>query len=441
VIHYARFEMPFLSHWHSTFGADRPFPFDVVCCQRIAKRLIPGLPSSTIRALSGHFGHVMGEAHRASEHVRATWRIWRALVARLDLELGIRSWEDLKSWLAREERPRPAKRVFLLPRVKRLGLPDCPGVYRMIGADGSLLYVGKASSLRDRVNSYFRTRAIGRARMPEMLAQVHDIDVTTVETSLEAALLEADEIKRWCPPYNASLRDRGQTIRFRSSDFSRTQAAPDPQFPNGPFTTDAILDLCAAIDDTLRTGRDPQRILPWAEAESLCPENTLRAGIAAFAENHPFAARQGIPGLLQLGARLPVPPDIETEDLGEAVAAADPAPRVWEPADVVAAIEGSLRYAARITARARWLTRLCECSLSWCLPGEKRRWLAIQAGQIESRATVAGFPPTPAPAGWRLCVLLSEIRRLVASGNAVELVTSPWSRFTATDLERRLNPR
>lgn len=88
--------------------------------------------------------------------------------------------------------------------VKRL--PNSPGVYRMFGADGNVLYVGKAKSLKNRVSSY--AKAGGHSnRIAKMIHETHSMEFVTTHTEMEALLLEANLIKRLRPKFNVLLRD------------------------------------------------------------------------------------------------------------------------------------------------------------------------------------------------------------------------------------------
>ncbi|MDX7951432.1 excinuclease ABC subunit UvrC [Lichenihabitans sp. Uapishka_5] len=85
-------------------------------------------------------------------------------------------------------------------------LPLGPGVYRMIGQDGAVLYVGKAKSLKKRVASY--TRAAGHTnRIARMIAATHSMMFVSTATETEALLLEANYIKQMRPRFNVLMRD------------------------------------------------------------------------------------------------------------------------------------------------------------------------------------------------------------------------------------------
>lgn len=81
-----------------------------------------------------------------------------------------------------------------------------PGVYRMLGADDEVLYVGKARNLKNRVTSYFRASGL-QAKTMAMVAKIHRIEVTVTQSETEALLLEQSLIKAERPPYNVVLRD------------------------------------------------------------------------------------------------------------------------------------------------------------------------------------------------------------------------------------------
>ena len=85
-------------------------------------------------------------------------------------------------------------------------IPTGPGVYRMIDAKGEVLYVGKAKSLRRRVESY--ARAVGvSTRTLRMIGQTAALEVVSTHTEVEALLLESNMIKRHRPRFNILLRD------------------------------------------------------------------------------------------------------------------------------------------------------------------------------------------------------------------------------------------
>jgi excinuclease ABC subunit C len=86
------------------------------------------------------------------------------------------------------------------------GLPDSPGVYLMKDKDGEVIYVGKAASLKKRVASYFKQRAVS-PRLATLINNIADIEHRQTPSEAEALLLEAALIKSRKPRYNVALRD------------------------------------------------------------------------------------------------------------------------------------------------------------------------------------------------------------------------------------------
>lgn len=82
VIHFARFEAPFLKDLHQKNDPESPFPFQIICTHEIAMRLLPDLPRRGLRAIAGYFSHSMPELKRSADHVVATTFIWEKMIDR-----------------------------------------------------------------------------------------------------------------------------------------------------------------------------------------------------------------------------------------------------------------------------------------------------------------------------------------------------------------------
>ena len=98
------------------------------------------------------------------------------------------------------------------PNIERIALrlktiPETPGVYQHLDADGKVIYVGKARNLQRRVSSYFSHYDDKSAKIKMLVRSIYDIRVTVVATEVDALLLENSLIKRYQPRYNSMLKD------------------------------------------------------------------------------------------------------------------------------------------------------------------------------------------------------------------------------------------
>ena len=85
-------------------------------------------------------------------------------------------------------------------------LPKNPGVYKMIGEKGEILYIGKAKIIPNRLKSYVTDSNLA-IRTERMLSLTKNLEITTTNNESEALLLEANLIKKHKPRYNILLRD------------------------------------------------------------------------------------------------------------------------------------------------------------------------------------------------------------------------------------------
>ncbi len=121
-------------------------------------------------------------------------------------------------------------------------LPDGPGCYRFLDAQGKVLYVGKAKSLRPRVRSYFQPSAQHPPRTEALVAEIRDVDLILTSSEVEALILESNLIKEHRPRYNVLLRDDKSFPYLRltiSERFPRVQLVRRPRtgkdLTYGPF--------------------------------------------------------------------------------------------------------------------------------------------------------------------------------------------------------------
>lgn len=388
VIHFAQFEKPFLM---SAFEAIKEeLPFVILCTHEIAKRLLPNLPTRGIKGLAGYFGYDAGELKRGHSHVEATRLIWDKLLSLL-AEKEISTFEELENWLSITPKATRTKYEYPLPKEKRLTLPDVPGIYRMLNYKGEVLYVGKATSLKSRVNSYFRGQKKRDPKKLEMLTQVLDLRVTECATPLEAALMETDEIKRLNPRYNIALKKGQRSLVFFDRDFISLSSTPDDLHTIGPFSHAMVFEAMMKFIEYLKE-----------KDQGLPDENTffdpmdpglIKAGFDLFCETHGFSPEtftsmrsiiaQGILWHRQEEPEEEIA-DFDEETIEEIEEELEEAEVVLTPEDVAAKFERHFTRIGHSYLRARKINRMLNTDIDYAPLNYPARSLKIRNGYLDN---------------------------------------------------------
>jgi DNA polymerase-3 subunit epsilon len=435
LVHYARFKRPFLlkaltdASTEDLDGFWKKIEERIACTYELARRMLPHLKSYSLRAVAGYAGYSLGDRKRSHDHLQATAHIWRYMVT-----------EGASSAPSATTLPLQDPAI----RKKRLALPDAPGVYYFMDQAQRILYVGKASSLKHRLNSYFRGQKTKGSRLNEMLTRAVDFQYRVLSTELEALLLESDEIKRLNPPYNRLLKtDERQVKHLRLKDW----LLPSDQFPNAPlwayqlwgpllslWNFQWLLSISGA--KVTSDAKPAQRWLDsWLDADVIEEGKILLFGGARPSAEawQLYAQNLWKTWLLerQRAAEEEAEDELEEEEAEEPETAAT-------PEQAAAFIQHTLLHALRQLHRARWLLRLMDCTIHWEFRGrveEKNYQLIMRAGVP---VMTAGSPENMEPESWRrtraerlqsidlpthdrLTILYSELRKGLRRGDGIRL--------------------
>lgn len=150
----------------------------------------------------------------------------------------------------------------LIEKAKKL--PLSPGVYRFIGSQGEILYIGRATSLRRRVLQYFQKKL--DPRIAEMVSLAKQLKVQPTDTVLEAVILEANLIKKYWPKYNVKDKDDRSFIYlvFPAGDYPKPLIVRGRELEKFPAASAKIFGPfmnATLLKNTLRIIR---RIFPYS---------------------------------------------------------------------------------------------------------------------------------------------------------------------------------
>jgi DNA polymerase-3 subunit epsilon len=291
VAHNARFDVSFLNAALERSGYPR-LANDVVDTAKLARKILAGeVPNNRLETLARHLRCAHKPNHRAYPDVLATIDVLHHLIERV-AGFGVTTLEDLMR-ISATRLDGTFKKISLADDV-----PKGIGVYRFIGTEGRILYVGKATDLRSRVRSYFYGDP--RRKIRNLLRETQRLEHDRYDTLLEAEIAEAREIARDRPSYNRAGKSSGKWFvkisggRSPKVSMARVEK-PDDATYLGPYTS-------------MRTARMLMDALRDAAPIHRCTEPKKCEG-CAFADIGTCAGREQVPDqVLQLARAIEASP-------------------------------------------------------------------------------------------------------------------------------------
>jgi DNA polymerase-3 subunit epsilon len=279
VAHNARFDLAFLDRETERLTGSR-IGSAVVDTVRLARTLLAGrVAGFGLAQLAWFLDTSERPCHRALPDARATAELLLALIG-LAQERGARTVADLTALAATRTRRLLDKRHLAF------GAPSRPGVYRFLGRNDQVLYVGRARDLRSRLRSYFRSDR-QRPAVEAALAAAERIEWRETGSELEAALGELRLIRELRPPGNARVARPERQVWLRARGDSVVASARPSAV--GPLRSRRTAQLAARVlspDDLTRPEsalpRLQRRLRELADARRFEDAGRLRDRIAAL---------------------------------------------------------------------------------------------------------------------------------------------------------------
>lgn len=258
VAHNAHFDLGFLQAACSRHGYPR-LAHPVIDTARLARRVLGRDEVRDVRlsTLAAYLRATVRPEHRALADARATVDVLHALLERAG-SLGVATLEDLRDYTRSTSDP-SFRRIGMVD-----GAPDAPGVYRFLDEGGHVLYVGKATSLRQRLRTYFGQDP--RRKIADLVRETSRVTWEVAPTPLEAHVREIRTIHRHRPRFNRRSRspERGVYVKLTRERFPRLSivtAIRDEQTVHvGPMSRRAAESFVEAVHEALPLRQCTDRI-------------------------------------------------------------------------------------------------------------------------------------------------------------------------------------
>jgi len=257
IAHNLSFDHSFLKH--ECANAELEFPSnDAVCTLRLARKIYPHFPSKSLGNLTKSLRIRHRDVHRGLGDSMATAKILLRMFSTLREEHSIDTVSDLVSF---QNQPASAKPYRIIKK-KLLDdfskIPDEPGVYFYKNAKGEILYIGKAKSLKGRLNNYFSNNAIRKAK--DIVRKASALEFHKTNSELTALTAEAELIKTHNPKLNKMLKKypRSYFLKLTSNhDFPLVEVSSGFDFDGndyyGPYPNrDTASTIKEIVDKTFQ---------------------------------------------------------------------------------------------------------------------------------------------------------------------------------------------
>lgn len=202
-----------------------------ICTLKISRRLYPELPSKSLGKVAYHLRIKVEQAHRALDDAEVTLKVFQKQLEELE-KFKVKTVNHLFIFQST-----PLKSLQKLNVNEKVTssfheVPEASGVYIFMDAKGKVMYIGKAKSLRQRLQSHFSNSAPKKSR--KILDKAEKLQLYKTNSELTALLLEAEMIKVFSPKSNVQLK------RYTSSYF--LQISKSEPFPALSVTNKLLYD-------------------------------------------------------------------------------------------------------------------------------------------------------------------------------------------------------
>lgn len=210
--HNFQFDLGFLRHEFLQCGEDNVKPL-YLCSLRLSKKLNPLLRRRSLESLCKEYGIHNSQEHRALPDARATAQVLIKMIDNSIRKYAVYTVGDLISFQFNKNTTKPGESFSGDIISEIISAPDLAGVYMFYNSRDEIIYIGKAKSLRTRLQSYLRGKTPAKSK--KILRNARKLRYQVTSSELTALFYEAEMIKQILPKHNVMLKNYGNKYFLR----------------------------------------------------------------------------------------------------------------------------------------------------------------------------------------------------------------------------------